>query len=95
MSYNDGMNPSELAAALGRRGGRARAARLSPARRRQIAAAGAAARRQSLEAARRLAENFSYAEAVEALRGATPVVRRVATCRTQLPGLYPRHTQHG
>lgn len=89
------MTVSELAAALGRRGGRARAARLTPERRRQIAATGAAARRQSLEAARRVAENFSYAEAVEELRGTTPAVRRVATCRTRLPGLYPRRAQDG
>lgn len=82
------MTVTELAAALGRRGGRARAARLSPDRRRQIAAAGADARRRSLEATRRIAENFSYAAAVEELQG-TPAVRRVATCRTRLPGLYP------
>lgn len=89
------MTPSELATVLGRRGGRARAARLSPERRRQIAAAGAAARRQSLEAARRIAVNFSYAEAVEELRGAAPPARRVATCRTRLPGLYPERAQDG
>ncbi len=83
------MSISELAAALGRRGGRARAARLSPDRKQQIAAAGAAARRQSLEAARRIAENFSYAAAVDELRGAAPAVRRLATCRGPLPGLYP------
>ena len=86
---------SELAATLGRRGGHARAARLTPERRRQIAAAGAAARKQSLDAARRLAVNFSYAAAVEAMRGAPPVVRRVATCRTRLPGIYPARAQNG
>jgi len=89
------MTPSELAAALGRRGGRARAARLSPERRRQIAAAGAAARRASLVAARRITINFSYAAAVEDLRGGTPIVRRVPTCRSRLPGLYPKGARHG
>lgn len=89
------MTTSELAAALGRRGGRARAARLAPERRRQIAEAGAAARRQSLEAARRVAENFSYAAAVEELQGGTPAVRRVAACRTRLPGLYLTGARHG
>lgn len=89
------MTVSELAAALGRRGGLARAARLSTARKRQIAAAGAAARRLSLEAERRIAENFSYAAAVEELRGGTPAVRRVATCRTRLPGLYPGRASNG
>lgn len=89
------MTTSELAAVLGSRGGRARAARLSPGRKRQIAAAGAAARHHSLEAARRIAENFSYAAAVDELRGPTPAVRRVATCRTRLPGLYPERAQDG
>ena len=86
---------SQVAAAMGRRGGRARAARLSPERRRQIAAAGAAARKASLDAARRLTVNFSYAAAVEALRGTPPAVRRVATCRTRLPGIYPERAQDG
>lgn len=84
------MTPSEVAAILGRKGGRARAARLSPDRKREIAALGAAARLRSLEAARHIAVNFSYAAAVEELRGAPPAVRRVATCRTRLPGLYPK-----
>jgi hypothetical protein len=83
------MTTSELAAALGRRGGRARAARLSPERRRQIAAAGAAARRQSLEAARRILVNFRYRELVLALAPPQPRVKRVATCRGPLPGPYP------
>ena len=83
------MDRSEFAAALGRTGGLARAARLSPDRKREIAASGADARRRSLEAARRMAENLSYAAAVEELRGGTPAVRRNATCRTRLPGLYP------
>ena len=83
------MTTSELAALLGRKGGRARAARLSPERRRQIAAAGAAARLQSLEAARRIEVNFRYAAAVRELAGMPSHVRRVSTCRSPLPGLYP------
>lgn len=89
------MSTSALAAVLGRRGGLARDASLSPARKRQIAAAGAAARLASLEAARRIAVNFSYAAAVGELRGRPPAVRRVATCRTRLPGLYPGRAQNG
>lgn len=86
------MTVSELAAALGRRGGQARAARLSPERRREIAAAGAAARRASLEAARRIEVNFRYRDLVLALAPPAPKVRRVATCRGPLPGIYPeRH----
>jgi hypothetical protein len=88
------MTRSELAAALGQMGGRARASRLSPERKREIAALGAAARMRSLEAARRIAENFSYAAAVEELRGVPPV-RRMATCRTRLPGVYPARARHG
>lgn len=83
------MTVSDFAAVLGRRGGRARAARLPSDRKRQIAAAGAEARRKSLEAARRIAVNFSYVAAVEALRGSPPRVRRVTTCRHRLPGIYP------
>lgn len=83
------MTASARAAALGRRGGLARAARLTPDLKRQIAAAGAAARVRSLEAARRVAVNFSYAAAVDALQGPPPIVRRVSTCRHRLPGIYP------
>jgi hypothetical protein len=83
------MTLSELAAALGRRGGRARAARLSAGRRRDIAAKGAAARAASLEAARRVASNFQYLAAVHELSGGVPSVRHVASCRGPLPGLYP------
>lgn len=81
------MTVSELAAALGRRGGRARAARLTPERRRQIAAAGAAARRQSLEAARRITANFRYVELIRQLEPRPPKVQRLSTLRDPLPDL--------
>jgi hypothetical protein len=83
------MTPSELAAALGQRGGRARAARLTAARRREIAMRGAAARRASLEASRRIASNFRYLEAVRQLAPDVPKPRSVSTCRGPLPGVYP------
>lgn len=83
------MTASELATALGRRGGRARAARLTPERKRQIAAQGAAARRASLDAARRIVVNFRYRELVLTLAPPPPRVRRVSTCRGPLPGIYP------
>lgn len=89
------MTVSELAAALGRRGGRARAARLTAERRRAIAAQGAAARKQSLEAARRIAVNARYAAAVAELRGPAPAVRSVSMCRTRLPGIYPDQASRG
>lgn len=86
------MTPSELAAALGRRGGRARAARLSQTRRREIAGLGNAARLASLQASRRIASNFRYLELVRAL-APPPKVRPVATCRGSLPGLYPHRDE--
>lgn len=79
------MTIGELAAALGRRGGRARAARLSPERRRQIAATGAAARRESLEAARRITANFRFLELVRAFAPELPKVRHVSHPRAPLP----------
>ena len=86
------MTPSELAAALGRRGGRARAARLSAERKREIAAQGAASRRASLEAARRITVNYRYVEVVRQLAPRPPRVKRVSNARGPLPGIYPgRH----
>lgn len=79
----------KIAQALGRRGGQARARRLSAADRQRIAALGGAARRRSLEVARRIVENFSYVEAMQALGGRTPKPARVRTCKGPLPGLYP------
>lgn len=87
MSYPSGMTTSELAAELGRRGGRARAARLSPERRRQIAATGASARRQSLEAARRITANFHFLELVRAFAPEPPKVTRISHARAPLPDL--------
>jgi hypothetical protein len=83
------MSISQVARALGRRGGQARAARLSPEERRRIAALGGHARRRSLELGRRVAENFRYVEAVTALRGGRGAVARMKTCAGPLPGLYP------
>jgi len=74
---------------MGRRGGRARARRLSAARRRQIASLGGRARHRSLVAARRIADNLRYAAAVLELRGGPPPVLRERTFTGRLPGLYP------
>jgi len=83
------MDLTEVARALGRRGGRARAERLSSGERRRIAALGGHARRRAVELTRRVAENFRYVETVDALRGGAPVVVSRKTCRGPLPGLYP------
>jgi hypothetical protein len=80
------MTPSDIARALGRRGGLARRNRLTTARKRAIAAMGARARIESLRIARRITANFRYAEAVRALRGA-PRVMRVSRFNGRLPDL--------
>ncbi len=82
------MNLREVAQALGRRGGQARARRLSTEERTRIAALGAAARLRSLEAARRALTNLRYAAMVIEMRGGRPAVARLKTCDTVLPGLY-------
>ena len=76
-----------MARAMGRRGGRARASRLSPERRREIASLGGQARQRSLLAVRRLVENLLYAVAVEELHGETREVLRMKTFNGRLPGL--------
>jgi len=77
-----------IARELGRKGGQVRAARLTAAQRSRIASLGAEARRYSLQAARRIADNFAYAAAVTALRKETSRVTRMKTCRGPLPGIY-------
>lgn len=82
-------NPRTMAQALGRRGGQARARRLSPADRRRVAALGGEARSRSLEIARRIADNFNYLRATQDLSRRQPRLARVKTCQGPLPGLYP------
>lgn len=83
------MNASDMAKALGRRGGQARSRRLSAADKKRIASLGGKARLQSLQAARRIADNFRYAAALGDLRGQPTAVRRLRTCAGKLPGIYP------
>ena len=81
-----------MARAMGRRGGRARASRLSPERRRQIASLGGHARQRSLLATRRLVENLLYAATVAELQGGAREILRMKTFDGQLPGLYERRS---
>jgi len=83
------MTRTAMARALGRRGGLARAGRLSKAEKRRIAAVGAAARLRSLRMGRQIAANFSYLAAVRSL-SPHPRVERLRACHDRLPGLY-RH----
>ena len=78
-----------MAKALGSRGGRARAKRLSAAERRRIASLGGTARARSHETARRIIVNLRYANAVIELRGGPPEVTPMKTFDGPLPGIYP------
>lgn len=78
-----------MARAMGRRGGRARARRLSAQRRREIASLGGQARHRSLLVARRIADNFRYVDATLELRGGAPEIIRMKTFNGRLPGHYP------
>ena len=82
------MNVHEMARALGRRGGRMRAQRLSASRKKQIASLGGAARARSLDAARRIEANLRYAATVELLRGPVRPVVRMKRFGGPLPGIY-------
>jgi hypothetical protein len=90
--YNLLMNPREMAGALGRRGGRARAQRLSAARKIEIASLGGSARARSLDAARRIEENFRYVSAVRSLRSPSPNASPAKRFHHRLPGIYPPGT---
>jgi hypothetical protein len=61
---------------------------LSGVERRRVASLGGRARRESLQAARRIADNFRYLAAIQEL---TPTARvtRLKAFRGRLPGLYP------
>jgi hypothetical protein len=44
---------------------------------------------QSLQAARRIADNFRYATTLDALRGRPTTVKRLSAFAGPLPGIYP------
>jgi hypothetical protein len=83
------VNASQMAKLLGRRGGRARARRLSAAERRRIASLGGKARVRSLEAARHVIDNLRYAALVVELQGGATPVRPMKNFKGPLPGIYP------
>lgn len=90
--YNDLMNVSQMARALGSRGGRARNRRLSAAEKARIAALGGKARAFSIQAARRIADNFRYVAVLEVLRP-PPRVKRLTAFAGPLPGIYSEQSQ--
>ena len=79
------MKTTAIAQLLGRRGGQARAYRLSSEERKRIAASGGRAKAFSLQAERRILENLAYAEVVKQLQGEPPPVKRVKRCPHPLP----------
>ena len=82
------MKTSDMAKALGSRGGRARAKRLSAEERRRIASLGGHARRRSLEAARNIIDNLRWAAIVREFQGGQPPIRRMKQFKGPLPGIY-------
>ena len=82
------VNPRDIAQLLGRRGGHARARRLTAEERRRIASSGGHARRESLEAALRIAANLRHARMVAQLQQRSGTIARVKRCRGPLPGIY-------
>jgi hypothetical protein len=82
------MKPRETAGTSRRREGRARA-RLSAAARRRRARLDVKVRSAPLEAARRVAENFAYADTVAVLRGVPTRIVQLRTFDGPLPGIYP------
>jgi hypothetical protein len=83
------MNASEMARVLGRRGGRARAKRLSAADKKRIASLGGNARLQSLRAARRIVDNFRYAAVLGEFREQPTAITRLSAFAGPLPGIHP------
>lgn len=82
------MKTSDMAKALGRLGGLARAKKLLPERKRKIAASGGKARARSLLMAQRIMTNLRYAEAMRKLRGKPDKVTRLKNFNGPLPGIY-------
>lgn len=81
------MNARQIAKALGRRGGLARARRLSAERRQEIAALGGMVKALSAKAAQRIEKNFKYLEVVKQFQQA-PKPKSVSRVSHPLPGIY-------
>jgi hypothetical protein len=86
------MKISEMARALGRRGGLSRAQRLSNRRLAEIARMGARARGESLRLAGAIRNNFEYVRAIHRLHPPKQV-RSESTCSGTLPGIHGTETE--
>ena len=80
------MTKRQMAQELGRRGGCARARRLSVERKQRIASLGGTARAASFAIARRVEQNLRYAAAIRELQPV--VVTREKAFSGRLPGVY-------
>ncbi len=80
------MNVSQLAKQLGRRGGLARAKKLSAKRRREIASLGGQVKNLSEKVVQRIEKNFKYLKAVKELRK-PPKPKSVSRVYNSLPGV--------
>ena len=87
--HNESVGINEAARALGQRGGKARAARLSVEKRKAIASMGGRAKGLSHHAERRIRDNFRYLAAVDALGPRPAAVRLMRRFAGPLPSLGP------
>lgn len=81
------MNTRQIAKALGRKGGLARAKKLSAEQRRKIAALGGEVKALSNKANDRIESNFRFARTMKLLRK-TPAVISVSRINNPLPEIY-------
>lgn len=81
---------TSIAKALGKRGGLARAKRLSADRKKTIASQGGKSRAQSLLAAKRLRANFEFLATVKILAGKSTAIKSVSNYKGPLPGHYAK-----
>lgn len=81
------MNISQIAKALGRKGGLARAKKLSAEQRKKIASLGGQVKSLSAKANDRIESNFRFARTMKLLRK-VPKIKSVSRVNHPLPGIY-------
>ncbi len=81
------MNITQIAKALGRKGGLARARKLSAEQRKKIASKGGMVKALSAKANDRIESNFRFVETLKVLRP-SPKVKSVSKIKGPLPNIY-------
>lgn len=84
------MNINQIAKALGRKGGLARAKKLSAEQRRKISTRGGQIKAISAKAEQRILDNLLWLETLRELRKVNPV-KSVSRVRNKLPGIYAKN----